>query len=50
MRQVVAYKRLKTLENYKAVRYKNAGCGRLEVVVYERFKLEGFDWEIKPVF
>ena len=29
MRQVVAYKRLKTLENYKAVSFKSAGCGRL---------------------
>ena len=47
---MVAYKRLKTLENYKAVRYKNAGCGRLEVVVYERFKLEGFDWRLNWCF
>ena len=30
MRQVVRrYKRLKTLENYKAVSFKSAGCGRL---------------------
>ena len=29
MRQVVASKRLKTLENYKAVSFKSAGCGLL---------------------
>lgn len=37
MSQVVAYKRLKTMENYKTVRPKS-DCGRLgEVVVYEGF-------------
>ena len=44
-RQVVTYNRLKTMENHQTVS-PNSGCCRLqEVLVHERFQLEGFDWE-----
>ena len=37
MRQVVAYKRLKTMKNYKTI-MPISGCSRLwEVIVYKRF-------------
>ena len=45
MRQVVAYKRLKTMGNHQPSGPKS-GRGRLqEIVVYKRFQLWGFDWE-----
>ena len=44
MCQVVAYKRLKTMKNYNAVTSKSAR-GLSEVVVYERFQLQFFDWD-----
>ena len=45
MRQVVAYKSLKTVENYKIVSTKS-GHGRLrKVIVSEKLRLKDFDWE-----
>ena len=45
MRQVVAYKSLKTAENYKIVSTKS-GHGLLrKVTVYEKLRLKDFDWE-----
>ena len=47
MRQVVAYKRLKTMENHQPSGPKN-GRGRLQevgVFFYKRFQLWGFYWE-----
>ena len=50
MRQVVAYKRLKTMENHQPSGPKT-DHGRLrKVVVYNRFQLLGFSWENFGVF
>ena len=50
MRQVVAHKRLKTMENHQPSGPKS-GHGRLqEVVVYKRLQLLGFCWENFGVF
>ena len=46
MRQVVAYKRLKTMKTYLTVSPKGS-LGRLQdVVVFHRFQLKPFNWEI----
>ena len=46
MRQVVAYKRLKAMKNYQTVS-PNGSLGRLQdVVVYHRFQLQPFTWEL----
>ena len=45
MRQVIAYKSLKTVENYKIVSTKS-GHGRLrKVTVSEKLRLKDFEWE-----
>ena len=43
MCQVVIYKRLKTVKKYYAS--KSGRSYLWEVVVYETFQLQGFDWE-----
>ena len=39
MRHVVAYKKLKTMENHKPAAPKSGGGRLQELVVYERFQL-----------
>ena len=42
---MVAYKSLKTVENYKIVSTKSSRCGLRKVIVYEKLRLSDFDWE-----
>lgn len=44
IRQMVAHYRLKRTENYQIVNRKIDRGGLLQVVVYDRFKLQAFEW------
>ena len=52
MREVVAYKRLKTkeLNSDEAVILKSGRGGLQKLDIYERFQLEGFEWGNFGVF
>ena len=45
MCQAVSYKRSKTMKNYNAVTSKSGGGRLREVVIYDTFQLQDFDWE-----